>query len=159
MRRTPVVLGLGALILGFALIAFSRDNARSTDISDALEQTEITMFKAPSCLCCDKWGDHVEEAGYSVTAKSRDDMSDIKNELGVPGDLVSCHTGVVDGYVVEGHVPADAIAKMLTERPKITGIAVAGMPAGSPGMESDRPQPYNVFAFDPSGRRYIFGRY
>lgn len=84
------------------------------------------------------------------------DVSPMKRRFGVPSDLTSCHTAVVDGYVVEGHVPADVMLRMLTERPDIAGITVAGMPPGSPGMESANPQPFDVVAFDTRGGRYVY---
>ena len=87
-----------------------------------------------------------------------DDLRPIKAKYGVPGDLVSCHTGVVAGYVVEGHVPADVIARLLRERPNVAGIAVPGMPSGSPGMESpgQRPEPYNVFTFERGRKTGVY---
>lgn len=159
MKRTHLFLGLGALLLFSAAILFTRSDSRDRHSPVEGEIASVTMYKSPECGCCDKWSDHAEENGFVVTPKYRGDMSVVKQDLGVPADLSSCHTSVVDGYVVEGHVPASAIAKLLKERPQITGIAVAGMPSGSPGMDSATPQPYNVVAFTAAGQRYIFGRY
>jgi len=93
-----------------------------------------------------------------VDGRDVDDLRSIKAKYGVPGDLVSCHTGVVAGYVVEGHVPADVIARLLRERPNVAGIAVPGMPSGSPGMESpgQRPEPYNVFTFERGRKMGVY---
>lgn len=119
---------------------------------------EVVVYKSPSCGCCGKWVDHLEEAGFTVTTHDTDDVGAVKTQLGLPGELGSCHTAVVDGYVVEGHVPADVIERLLAERPAVAGIAVPGMPRGSPGMEGPVSDPYNVVAFDAAGNTSIFAR-
>jgi hypothetical protein len=124
------------------------------------ERPSITVYKSPTCGCCTKWIDHLDAHGFEVTTTDMPDVTPIKERLGVPPTLSSCHTAVVGGYVVEGHVPADVVKKMLTEQPDVTGIAVPGMPIGSPGMEvpGRRPQPYEVIAFDQSGGRAVYAR-
>lgn len=101
---------------------------------------------------------HLQKNGFQVKDESAADLRAIKAKYGVPAQLQSCHTAVVDGYVIEGHVPADLITRLLRERPKVTGLAVPGMPAGSPGMEvpGSPAQPYQVFSFDKNGKRGIF---
>jgi len=101
---------------------------------------------------------HLREHGFTVTERHEDDLAPIKRRHGVPPTLEACHTGIVSGYVIEGHVPADLIDRLLRERPKIVGLAVPGMPAGSPGMESggEKPQPYQVLTFDAAGRTTVF---
>lgn len=124
--------------------------------SNAAQAATYTMFRDQGCGCCLKWADHVERGMNSeVTVVNAPDMAKIKIERGVPRPLWSCHTMEVDGYIIEGHVPAEAIAKLLRERPAgITGLAVPGMPLGSPGMEAGgRAQPYDVIAFGASGPR------
>ena len=103
---------------------------------------------------------HLRTHGFTVDDRETNDLTAIKRKLGVPPALSSCHTGTVDGYVVEGHVPADVIDKLLRERPKVVGIAVSGMPVGSPGMEApgQRPEPYDVIAFDGKGGTSVFAR-
>ena len=101
--------------------------------------------------------DHLREKGFTVDARDMGNVAAIKRKHGVPTALESCHTALVDGYVVEGHVPADVIDQLLRERPKVAGIAVPGMPAGSPGMESPNPQPYDILAFDAAGKTSVFG--
>ena len=103
---------------------------------------------------------HLRKAGFSVEDKETADLTALKRKLGVPPKLSSCHTATVGGYVVEGHVPADVIDKLLRERPKILGLAVPGMPAGSPGMEApgQAPEPYEVIAFDAKGATTVFAR-
>jgi hypothetical protein len=110
-----------------------------------------TVYKSPTCGCCVKWQEHMAYAGFTIEPTEMMNVTPIKDRLGVPGQLRSCHTAVVEGYVVEGHVPEDVVHKMLKERPAIAGIAVAGMPIGSPGMEGPNPQPYNVVAFTTDG--------
>lgn len=119
----------------------------------------VAVTKDPSCGCCAKWVDHLRQAGFTVTV-TEGPVNPVKARLGVPRDLASCHTAFVDGYVVEGHVPAAAIKRLLAERPKGTGLAVPGMPAGSPGMEVEgrEPDTYEVVLFGPEGRG-TFARY
>lgn len=112
----------------------------------------MLVHKDPNCGCCAAWAKHIETAGFSVKIEETNDLAAVRNRLGVPADLTACHTAEVGGYVVEGHVPAVAIKKLLEERPDAVGIAVPGMPSGSPGMEG-KPQPYSAILFGPSGRR------
>jgi len=114
----------------------------------------VRLIKTPACGCCTLWGDRMREAGFLVAMEDVQDLRPIRAEHGVPGEVIACHTALVDGYVVEGHVPPEAVKRMLNERPEITGIAVAGMPIGSPGMEVEgaQPQAYDVIAFGPEGR-------
>lgn len=101
---------------------------------------------------------HLRQHGFAVTAKDLTNLAPIKTQHGVPTDLQACHTGLVDGYVIEGHVPADLIVRLLRERPPVVGLAVPGMPAGSPGMEvpGSSAQPYRVFSFDQGGKTAVF---
>jgi len=119
----------------------------------------IAVTKDPSCGCCAKWVEHLRRAGFTVTV-TEGPVTPVKARLGVPRDLAACHIALVDGYVVEGHVPADAIKRLLAERLKGTGLAVPGMPAGSPGMELEGrgADTYEVVLFGPAGRG-TFARY
>ncbi|MFO0688565.1 MAG: DUF411 domain-containing protein [Myxococcota bacterium] len=120
------------------------------------ERPTIQVFKTPTCGCCTKWIDHLEAAGFEVAATDLPDLASLKAEKGVPPELGSCHTAVVDGYVIEGHVPAEDITRLLAERPAVAGLAVPEMPLGSPGMEHPDPshhQPYEVLAFGVDGVR------
>lgn len=117
----------------------------------------VQVAKSPACSCCADWVDHLESEGFRVEVEDTGDLPSVKRRLGVPGDLSSCHTAVVEGYVIEGHVPAGDIRRLLAERPAdVEGLAVPGMPAGSPGMEGAPPVPYDVVAFDGSGGRQVF---
>lgn len=120
----------------------------------------MTVYKTPTCGCCRSWVEHVQAHGYKVVARDTADVAPIKAMLGVPRQLGSCHTAVVGGYVIEGHVPADVIARLLRERPKIAGIAVPGMPLGSPGMEvpGRAPDHYDVLSFDKSGKVAVYAK-
>jgi hypothetical protein len=117
------------------------------------EQPAITVHKDPACGCCSGWVEHLRSAGFAVTTIETTRLNAVKARLGVPADLASCHTAEVAGYVVEGHVPAVALNRLLTELPSAIGLAVPGMPAGSPGMEGDTPEPYEVVLFGRGQRR------
>ena len=122
------------------------------------EAADIVVYKSPKCGCCAKWIDHLEDNGFSVEVHDERNMAPVKQHLAVPRHLQSCHTAEVSGYVVEGHVPADVIARMLRERPAINGLAVPGMPMGSPGMEGPRKDPYDVVAYDAVGNASVYER-
>lgn len=117
---------------------------------------DVAVYKNAQCGCCAKWVEHLSRNGFHATTHNLASVDKIKSAHGVPVQLASCHTAVVDGYVVEGHVPADAIQRLLKERPRIKGIAVPGMPAGSPGMEGPRVQRYDIVSFDAQGRTAIY---
>lgn len=119
----------------------------------------ITVYKDPDCGCCKNWMEHLRKHGFNVTSHDTRDMTTIKANFGVKADLQSCHTAIVNGYVVEGHVPAADIKRMLQQRPKIAGIAVPGMPSGSPGMENGMTDRYSVIAFDRKGGTKVFARH
>ena len=118
----------------------------------------ITIYKTATCGCCTKWVDHLKAAGFNPTVHVVSDMSQSPITKRVPDSLRSCHTATLEGYLVEGHVPADVVKQLLKDRPKIEGIAVPGMPAGSPGMESPNPEPYQVMAFDAAGKTSVFAK-
>jgi hypothetical protein len=121
----------------------------------------VEVFKTPTCGCCSQWVEHMRANGFTVRANDLNDLTDIKKSRGVPDQVQSCHTAVVNGYVVEGHVPAADVHRMLKEKPAIAGIAVGGMPIGSPGMESPyvKAQPYNVMSFDKAGTTRVFAKH
>ena len=125
------------------------------------DAAKITVYKDPSCGCCTKWVDHLRAAGLGPTVRDRSDMDALKDSLGVPEALRSCHTAVAGKFVVEGHVPAADVKALLARPPKgIVGIAVPGMPAGSPGMEMPgRHDRYEVTAFFAGGRTSVFARH
>lgn len=129
--------------------------------SNAAQAASYVMFRDPSCGCCEHWADHMRTGMKAeVTVTDSPDMNAVKDRNGVPTELRSCHTMVVDGYVIEGHVPAADVERLLKERPAgVRGLAVPGMPVGSPGMEmGGRTEPYQVIAFGPGGSR-VFSSY
>ena len=119
----------------------------------AAANNEMTVYATPTCGCCAGWIEHLRANGFTVDVVYQDDLSGIRGEHKLPQALGSCHMGVVDGYAVEGHVPADVIHRLLREKPEVLGIAAPGMPVGSPGMESPdgRVDPYEIFSWDESG--------
>lgn len=122
--------------------------------------TTVTVFKDPNCGCCKEWVAHLRKHAFKVIARDTSDMAGIKKSGRVPAQLTSCHTAFVNGYVLEGHVPAEDIKRMLAEKPKIAGLAVPGMPVGSPGMEvGSRKEPYEVIAFKRDGTSSVFARH
>lgn len=128
------------------------------DATGAVTAPTVTVYKSPTCGCCNKWIEHLEANGYDVVAHDVRDLNAVKRQLGIAPALASCHTAIVDDYLVEGHVPADVIGRLLEERPAIAGIAVPGMPMGSPGMEGPYSEPYDVLAFDRAGKISVFDR-
>lgn len=118
----------------------------------------IVVYKTATCGCCGKWVDHLKAAGFEPTVHTVPTMDDAPMRKQIPTALRSCHTATLEGYLVEGHVPADVIKKLLKEKPRVEGIAVPGMPAGSPGMESPNPEPYNILTFDAAGKTTVFAK-
>ncbi len=120
----------------------------------------VTVYKSPSCNCCQKWVTHMRDQGFPVEIKSEFNLKPVKQQLGVPGALASCHTAVVGDYVLEGHVPAEDVKGLLRQTPDVRGLSVPGMPVGSPGMErGDRVEPYEVVAFTPAGDTSVVAKY
>jgi hypothetical protein len=120
----------------------------------------VTMYKDPNCGCCGKWAAHMRAQGFVVNEIATRAMADVKREAGVPQALGSCHTARIGGYIVEGHVPAADVKRMLADKPDIAGIAAPGMPQGSPGMEGPYPaERYEVVSFDRDGRSAVFARH
>ncbi|MDY6783363.1 MAG: DUF411 domain-containing protein [Cyanobacteriota bacterium] len=120
----------------------------------------VTAYRSPSCGCCGEWIKHLEKHGFKITDTKTDEMTAIKEKYNVPQDLASCHTAVVNGYVVEGHIPADDIKRLVKQKPDIAGIAVPGMPLGSPGMEAgERKESFAVLAFNRDGKFEVFKEY
>jgi hypothetical protein len=117
------------------------------------EKEVITVHKDPTCGCCSGWVEHLQKAGFGTKVLDTRDLDAVKRRLGVPDDLAACHTAEVAGYIIEGHVPAAALKRFLAEKPNAAGLAVPGMPIGSPGMEGGKPEKYDVVLFGQDGRR------
>jgi len=144
-----------ALLSSAATLAFALARV------NAAEPVHIAVTKGPGCECCEGWAKHLRASGYSVSVTESDDLDGVKGKLGVPEDLRTCHTGQIGHYLLEGHVPAVAVAYLLREKPDgMIGLAVPGMPVGSPGMEvkGAKADEYPVILFGPAGRR-VWARY
>ena len=116
----------------------------------------LTLYKAPECGCCDSYADYLRAAGFTVASKPTNELAEISRKAGVPSELQGCHTAFLEDYVVEGHVPVEAIRKLLTERPAIKGIVLPGMPEGSPGMSGTKAAPFTIYAIPPDGHPSVF---
>lgn len=145
-RRTVLkTLSAGLLGLGFGLNGYA-----------APSPVTINVYKSASCGCCEEWVRHLRENGFTVNAEDVADPAEYRKKFGVPDAMGSCHTGIVAGYVLEGHVPATDIKRLLEEKPKAKGLAVPGMPLGSPGMESSRAEPYDVMLLLSDGGHRVY---
>jgi hypothetical protein len=161
--RPTRLLG-AAVLLTAAACARTGEKVGSTATADAAvpaaataQQELVTVYKSPSCGCCKAWVEHMRQAGFRMDVHDMDDVQPVKTAMGVPGPLASCHTARVGGYAIEGHVPADLVAKLLREHPSdIAGLAVPGMPAGSPGMEGMGKDAYDVVAFTKDGHTRVY---
>jgi hypothetical protein len=147
MKRRDFLLGLGAL----PLAASSMANTAGP---------QVIVYKTPTCGCCSGWVEHLKAAGFSVTAKDVPDTALERLRLGMPGKFAACHTASVERYVVEGHVPAAEVRRLLAIKPAVVGLVVLGMPLGSPGMEANgRLDPYEVLLVDRRGQASVFASY
>lgn len=163
--RTSSLIVL-ALLLPLGVNGCAENDASSTDgqamaaVAPSAEAGQelptVLVYKTPTCGCCNGWIEHLEAAGFTVDARDTRDLMVIKRDAGVPTQLSSCHTAIVDGYIVEGHIPAEHVMSLLADRPDVAGIAVPGMPIGSPGMEGPNPQPYQVYSFTRDGQAAVY---
>ena len=145
------ISGIGTLVLAAWLVLLAHP-------AEADPQA-IQVYKSPTCGCCQKWVDHLRSRSYTVTVSDVPDVGRVKRDLGVPSGASSCHTALVGGYFIEGHVPEEDISRLLAERPNIAGLAVPGMPIGSPGMEGPNPQAYSVLAVHKDGKVTVFAEH
>ncbi len=122
--------------------------------------TEMTVYRSPSCGCCGVWVDHAKKHGFKIKDIKTEEMEALKQKHNIPAELASCHTTIIDGYVMEGHIPVDDIKRFLAAKSDLTGLAVPGMPIGTPGMEAkDIKQPFQVLAFNDKGEVEVFKEY
>lgn len=125
-------------------------------------EVELTVYKSPSCLCCDAWAKHLENSGFDVRIEIREDMDQVRAANGISKELASCHTALIEGYVIEGHVPASDVKRLLKEKPiDVVGLTAPGMPMKSPGMQPQglEPKGYDVMAIKRDGTTEVFARY
>ena len=153
-RTARLVTLAGSLLAGSALLVggllLNQQPARAAD---------VVVYKSPTCGCCKAWVSHLREHGFKVTVHDRSNMDPVKRAMGVPQRLQSCHTAHVGDYVIEGHVPAADIVRLLKEKLPVKGLTAPGMPMGSPGMAGSRKEPYEVLAFQPDGRTTVYARH
>jgi hypothetical protein len=153
-------VALGVFIVAVTALATYAVQAQRQGGAQGPRSMVMEVYKTPTCGCCSLWVDHMRAAGYDVIAKdvTHAELDSIKAKHGLPPEMASCHTGLIDGYVIEGHIPAREVTRFLKERPAVAGLAVPGMPIGSPGMEvpGTRPRPYTVMTFDRSGEMKVF---
>lgn len=155
--RARTWMRAAALVLAAATAAGCGASERG---GSAAAQELVTVYRSPSCGCCGLWVDHLREQGFAVEVHEVASLSPVRERLGVPAKLASCHTAQAGDYVIEGHVPADDIRRLLAQRPAGRGLAVPGMPVGSPGMEQgERRDPYQVLLFGAEGAPTVFAEY
>ena len=146
-----------ALAVISLIVALSAGYALSIEPGAVSDKTQLVVYKTPACGCCDKWVLHLRDNDFDVKVNLVSETNSIRTQVGVPREMASCHTAIVGDYWVEGHVPADLIHKLLTEQPEgIKGIAVPGMPLGSPGMESPKASKYKVLSVDDNGEVEVY---
>ena len=149
-----------ALIVHSISVSYAQSvwDAKTENLSK--DNSDIVVYRSPTCGCCGKWLAHLNAHGFNVTDNVVNDVQEIKDQFGVNPSLASCHTAIINGYVIEGHVPAGDIKTMLKNKDSIKGLAVPGMVAGTPGMEmGDRRSPFKVIAFDARGQLKVYKNY
>lgn len=156
-RPTRTIAGLSAILVTILMAGCTE---KQTDLGEreTVNVIQMEVFKQASCKCCGKWVDHIENAGFEVRTKNRINLNAVKNEFSIQPRYQSCHTGVADGYIFEGHIPASLVRRFLEERPAdAIGLAVPGMPVGSPGMEmGERFDSYDVLVLKTDGSSAVY---
>lgn len=152
--RALVVTAL--ISVGMAVSSCNSGN----DKTETVSLPDMVVYKSPTCGCCQSWVDYIEESGISVSTIDSDNVDEFKTRHGLTdSELKSCHTAIIDGYVIEGHVPVDDIKRLLSERPDVLGLTAPGMPVKSPGMGSKIPEGYDVLAFDKNNDTSVYSSY
>lgn len=165
MKILKGLLAMGLLIINACVSAESVDGHLPTatlpsSAASAEKPIDIVVYRSPTCGCCGKWMDHLKENNFNVKEVRTGEVQEVKDKYGVTQEMASCHTAIVDGYVIEGHVPANDIKTLLKTKPKVVGITVPGMPTGTPGMEmGDEKEAYDVMSFDREKHYQIFNSY
>ncbi len=162
MSETGMIQRRGFVVRIAGLVAVGVTGGRLwAQLPGGTSPTPITVYKSSTCDCCTKWVDHIRANGFSPVVHDQEEMDALKDEMGVPPDVRSCHTAIVDKYLIEGHVPASDIRRLLTDRPKTLGLAVPGMPPLTPGMAPAgvKPKDFEVISFQPDGSTKVFARH
>jgi hypothetical protein len=142
-----------------ALVALAMWGLRRTAIAAPVDGIPMVVYKDPSCGCCGKWVEHMKANGFATSVQDTPKMDAIKVRYKVGEKLRSCHTAVVGGYVIEGHVPAGDVKRLLKEKPKVVGLTIPGMPQSAPGMDMQPPVPYEVLAFDETDKTSSYAKH
>ncbi|MBE9207333.1 DUF411 domain-containing protein [Nostoc sp. LEGE 06077] len=157
---------LGVIIFTLVMMTSNSTSAIAASIWDNQTESytgkqEIIVYRSPSCSCCGDWLEHIQKHGFTIKQDIKtDEIEAIKQKYNLPSEFASCHTAIIDGYVMEGHVPADDIKRFLKQKPQLLGLAVPAMPVGTPGMEiGDTKQPFSVMAFNKKGEVQVFNKY
>ncbi|MEO0888057.1 MAG: DUF411 domain-containing protein [Cyanobacteria bacterium J06634_6] len=154
---SSITISLAVIVMLLTSCGQGPSRQEPAALAKVAQASELTVFRSPTCGCCGKWVEYMEAFGFQIRDNITEDMAAIEQQYGVPSQLRSCHTAIANGYVIEGHIPAEDVARLLSEKPDISGIAVPGMPVGSPGMESgDYVEPYEVLSFTDSGEMAVF---
>lgn len=147
---------VAAILVAGAVAAWWVAGARESRHASTAGSAELVVYRSPACTCCRAWAEYMEESGFTVRVVDRSYVVKLKYDLDVPTNVFSCHTSVIEGYVVEGHVPASTVRRYLAAGAPGEGVAVPGMPAGSPGMPGPQPASFDVFTFEADGRTAVF---
>lgn len=157
-RRIVALTAVGVFGVLFAILIAWSGRRATPGVAEVVGEpgTRIVVYKAPGCHCCDRWETHLETAGFDVEPVTTSNLSGKRREMRIPASYESCHTAVVNGYFIEGHVPADVIIRLLKTRPAVAGLLVPGMPVGSPGMTDMPARPFQVYAMDQEGKMTLY---
>ncbi len=155
--RILIYVGGVVFLLLLAGCAQKQDDTRET-LENGIDESTMTIFKSASCGCCGIYSKYIEGKNFDVDVKIVENIESIKNEYSIPAQMRSCHTGMIGGYIIEGHIPVEAINKLLLDKPDIRGIALPGMPAGSPGMSGTKAAPFVIYALNKDGTTSEFMR-
>jgi len=160
-QKITILAGLLLLLAACDSPAGTVENTEVATKKVLQSQNEVIMYKSPTCECCTGWAEHLRHAGFKVVENKREDMATVKSEYGVPDKLASCHTALIGGYIIEGHVPAVDVERLLKERPNVAGLTAPGMPMKSPGMQAvgQKPRGYDVLSFTKNGQTNVFKHY
>ncbi|MEE8443694.1 MAG: DUF411 domain-containing protein [Dehalococcoidia bacterium] len=148
--KTNVIVPLITILV---LMAIAGGCAAQSSV-DGAKRASVVIYESPTCGCCAQYNAYLKKEGFDVEARYLDDLSPVKNKYEIPQELLACHTATVGGYIIEGHVPVEVIEKLLTDKPAIRGVALPGMPAGSPGMPGGTKQPFDIYALTEEGSRF-----
>lgn len=161
IRKLLVVIIMAVAIITSNITSAIAASSWDNETESYSGKQEITVYRSPSCSCCGDWIEHVQKHGFKIKQDIKtDEMEAIKQKYNLPPELASCHTAIINGYVIEGHVPADDIKRVLKQKLQLAGLAVPAMPIGTPGMEmGDTKQPFSVIAFNKKGEVQVFNSY